>query len=85
MLDVEPDSFDVVVEHVLDDDVRIRLERYGASSVQARASAEAAGRASREAATALLERGYTVRDAGAVLGLSPQRVSQLTRRAQRPA
>ncbi len=36
-----------------------------------------AAKANRDAALALRSRGYSVRDIGALMGVSPQRVSQL--------
>jgi predicted RNase H-like HicB family nuclease len=82
MLDVAPDSFDI--------DVVPQVPAPVTRAVKARASAQAAEQAA-EAATqqavqTLLGNGYTVRDVGALLGLSPQRISQISARAQqRPA
>jgi hypothetical protein len=52
-----------------------KARRARAKLVEAEQSAE---KATVEAAKALVAKGYTVRDAGKLLGISPQRVSQLT-------
>lgn len=85
MLDIDPASFHVRVEP----DVPVEV----AEAVQARTAlreAEArAEEATRRAAVALLRQGYSVRDAGRVLGVSHQRVSQIARtdegRKRRPS
>ncbi|MCX4387091.1 hypothetical protein OG777_09125 [Micromonospora peucetia] len=70
MLDVDPHSFDIDVQPDLPQEVtRARSEL--------RKAEESAEEATVTAARALLAKGYTVRDAGALLGISPQRVSQL--------
>ncbi|WP_436521250.1 type II toxin-antitoxin system HicB family antitoxin [Actinoplanes sp. HUAS TT8] len=48
----------------------------------AREAGEKAERATESAVRALLRDGYTVRDAGALLGLSPQRISQIAARGR---
>jgi len=80
-LDVPPDDLDVTVEPEVPHEVSHAL-------AQRRAAREAELRA--ESATALavdrlIEAGFTVRDAGRMLGLSPQRVSQISRAADREA
>ncbi|HSV67996.1 MAG TPA: transcriptional regulator [Mycobacteriales bacterium] len=77
-LNLDPSSFDVEVVEVLPetvaDDVRqARQARQQATRAQADADA-----AMRRAAARLVRSGLTVRDIGRVLGVSPQRVSQLT-------
>lgn len=76
-LQVRADSFDVVVEpevpKVAAGPVRRARKLRGEAD---RLQGEAA-EATREAATALVRSGLTVRDAGALLGLSYQRVGQL--------
>ena len=73
-LDVVPKSFEVRVEPEVPAEVTVaRVAR--AKMVEAEESAE---KATVEAAKTLLSQGYTVRDAGKLLGISPQRVSQLT-------
>lgn len=73
MLDVAPDSFAV--------EVRPEVPREVARAQQAREKAKVAGQRATEAlntaAQSLISHGYTVRDAGRLLGLSPQRVSQI--------
>ncbi|MEV7984579.1 hypothetical protein [Micromonospora sp. NPDC085948] len=76
MLDVEPHSFDVEVEPDLPQEVT-RARKARSALRKAEKSAEEATAA---AAQALLAQGYTVRDAGALLGISPQRVSKLAPR-----
>ncbi|MBU8858470.1 MULTISPECIES: type II toxin-antitoxin system HicB family antitoxin [unclassified Micromonospora] len=73
LLDVDPQSFDVDVRPDLPQEVtRARKARSALRKAE-----ETAEEATVTAARALLEKGYTVRDTGALLGLSPQRVSQL--------
>jgi predicted RNase H-like HicB family nuclease len=73
-LDVSPKSFGVAIQPEVPGEVT-RARRARAKLVEAEQSAE---RATVEAARALVAKGYTVRDAGKLLGISPQRVSQLT-------
>lgn len=76
MLDVDPQSFDVDVQPDLPQEVtRARKARSALRKAE-----ESAEEATVAAARALLAKGYTVRDAGALLGISPQRVSQLAPR-----
>ena len=78
--DVAPTSFDVKVEPVLEGEVEKTVVAATEASERARAAAEEAGRLQRNAATTLLQKcGLTVRDAGALLHVSPQRVSQLAK------
>jgi predicted RNase H-like HicB family nuclease len=73
-LDVTPDTLAI--------EVRPEIPAEAAEAVAARTAAREAetwaDKLTRAAAAALLAKGYTVRDAGALLGISPQRVSQLT-------
>ena len=73
-LDVTPDTLAI--------EVRPEVPAEAAEAVAARKAAREAetwaDKLTRAAAAALLAKGYTVRDAGALLGISPQRVSQLT-------
>jgi predicted RNase H-like HicB family nuclease len=75
MLDVAPDSFEIEVKPEVPSEVTVARQARTALR-QAELSAE---EATRSAAEALLRQGYTVRDAGELLGISPQRVSQITR------
>ncbi|WP_434740954.1 hypothetical protein [Micromonospora sp. SH-82] len=86
MLDVSPHSFAVVVRPEVPQEVTQAREARQTLR-QAERSAE---ETTREAVEALVRDGYTVRDVGELLGISPQRVSQITRggrpgRAHRPA
>jgi hypothetical protein len=73
MLDVDPNSVDVDVQPELPQEVtRARKARSALRKAE-----ESAEEATITAARALLAKGYTVRDAGALLGISAQRVSQL--------
>ncbi|WP_329109020.1 type II toxin-antitoxin system HicB family antitoxin [Micromonospora sp. NBC_01699] len=74
LLDVSPESFDIEVRPEVPGEVNA-ARRARARLVEAERSAE---EATVEAARKLLAEGYTVRDAGKLLGISPQRVSQLT-------
>jgi hypothetical protein len=83
-LAVDPGSFDIEVVEVLPEAVveearRARQARETAGRAQADADA-----AMRRAVARLVRSGLTVRDVGRVLGISPQRVSQLTPTGARP-
>ena len=76
--DVPADSFEVVVQPRLDADAEQTVAASAEATRRARQAAEEASRLQREAATTLLTRyRLTVRDAGTLLHVSPQRVSQL--------
>lgn len=75
MLDVAPGSFEIIVKPEVPGEVT-QARQARTALRQAERSAE---EATRSAAEALLRQGYTVRDAGELLGISPQRVSQITR------
>lgn len=85
MLEVDPASFDIEVRPDVPDEV-LRARQARGALRQAERSAE---EATRSAAEDLLQKGYTVRDVGALLGISPQRVSQIVRsqssESERPA
>jgi predicted RNase H-like HicB family nuclease len=76
MLDVDPVTIEVTVEPELPGTVARAIEARRA----ARAADEAAEQATATAVRTLIGDGYTVRDAGALLGLSPQRISQIAAR-----
>lgn len=81
MLDTDPNSFDVVIEPQLSDTARQVLDEVQ----RARQAAQQAGEEERLAmrrAAAVLTRDLSQRDAGRVLGISFQRVSQLLRPSQ---
>jgi len=73
-LDVTPDTLTI--------EIRPEIPTEAAEAVAARKAAREAetwaDKLTRAAAAALLAKGYTVRDAGTLLNISPQRVSQLT-------
>lgn len=81
MAGVEPDSFELDVRIQLPDSVRAHLsevERARGAETEARSHAAAELRA---AAAELKNAGLSVRELGAVLGISYQRASQLTSRS----
>lgn len=77
-LEVAPDSFSVFVVPELDSEVSKAAVAVRKATRDAAAAVEAAAVSTRAFAADLLRKGYTVRDAGAILGVSPQRISQLT-------
>lgn len=79
MLGVAPETVRVQVVPEVPSPVSHALEARQA----ARLAQEVADQATAAAALALLNDGYTVRDAGALLGLSPQRISQIAPSAAR--
>ncbi|MCP3820095.1 type II toxin-antitoxin system HicB family antitoxin [Streptomyces sp. A3M-1-3] len=76
MLDVEPDAVSVSVEPVLTEEERAVL-REAAEVRKARAEVEERERRVMQHAASTLTRNLSQRDAGRILGLSFQRVSQL--------
>ncbi len=74
MLEVPADSFDIEVMPEVPDEVSTAPR----ARDELREAEQAANTATERAARWLIEHGYTVRDAGRLLGLSPQRVSQIT-------
>lgn len=72
-LDVAPDSFDVTLAPEVPPYIAVALE----VRAEAERAYEKAAEAVAEAVDNLEKEGYTVRDAGALLHLSPQRVSQI--------
>jgi predicted RNase H-like HicB family nuclease len=81
MLDVDPKLIQVEVCPEVPCPVSHALEARRA----ARRAEEIADQATAAAARSLLDDGYTVRDAGALLGLSPQRISQIAPTVARPS
>ena len=83
MLEVPEDSFDVVVEPDLDSlgPVREAVEAALGERARANAAQEAASSAMRHAVSEIRASGYTSRDAGMLLGVSNQRISQIERQA----
>ena len=79
VLDIAPDSFEVVVVPEVPNAVRAIVEEATAARSQAARAQDEAAHLTREAARRLVEEGLTVRDAGALLGVSHQRIAQLVR------
>lgn len=73
----DPDSFDIVVDPVLPDSSATAVARARAASEALERAEEARDTARRDAITALKGEGLVDRDIGPLLGISPQRVSQL--------
>lgn len=82
-LNVDPTSFDVVPKLDLPADVERHLALAAEAREQAAYAQAAAAREYREAALALREKGLTVRDVGAALGVSFQRAQQLVTAAHK--
>lgn len=76
-LDVDPASFEVEVTEVLPDSTIDEVRAAREARVRAAIAQGAADAATRTAVYRLINSGLTVRDIGRVLGISPQRVSQL--------
>jgi len=79
-LDVPDDSFDVILQPVLPEELELELQE----AKTARSRADDAGREAQDAVRRVTRRlhdelGLTVRDAGAILGVSHQRAQQLLR------
>jgi predicted RNase H-like HicB family nuclease len=79
LLEVPADSFEVDVRPDVPDEVTAAL----AARLAAREAEERADRATIDAVHTLLDAGLTVRDAGQLLHLSPQRISQLAPKSSR--
>ena len=77
VLDVDPDSFGVELNFDLDSDVLNQVNRAREASAEAAEIQERASRESRAAVHALRNEGFTLKEAGYFLGVTPQRVAQL--------
>lgn len=73
-LDVAPGSFDIDVRAEVPDEVEVAL----AARLAAEEAEQRANQATIDAVHTLLGSGLTVRDAGRLLHISPQRVSQIS-------
>jgi len=76
-LEVDPDSFDVDITVHVPDAWRAEAEGVRQARAEAKRMEAQATERARAAARRLRAQGLPVRDVGAVLGVSPQRVSQL--------
>lgn len=81
LLDVAPRSFEVTVVPEVPSTVRAIVDQATTARSQAAQAQDAAAQLTREAARRLVGEGLTVRDAGALLGVSHQRIAQLVRQA----
>lgn len=72
------DEFDVALE-VADRDLSGAVATYREATEESRLAAARASKVSRETVRAFVDRGLPVRDVAELLGVSPQRVSQLTK------
>ena len=79
VLDIAPGSFEVVVAPEVPAAVRTLVDQATTARSQAADAQEAAAQLTRDAARRLVQEGLSVRDAGALLGVSHQRVAQLVR------
>jgi predicted RNase H-like HicB family nuclease len=81
MLQVPQDSFDVVVEPQMESmgDLRAAIEDALRARQAAEEAQEASSMAMRHAVREVRSSGYTARDAGMLLGVSNQRISQIER------
>jgi hypothetical protein len=79
VLDVAPGSFEVTVGPEMPDAVRAIVDQATTARSQAAQAQDTAAQLTREAARRLVGEGLTVRDAGALLGVSHQRIAQLMR------
>ncbi len=77
MTGVDPADVVIVVEPVLEEDLARSLARFHELQAQQDALQSEANDLAAGTAIKLVERGYTLRDAGRVMGLSFQRVHQL--------
>ena len=76
-LQVSPDSFDVTVSFEIDPQLQALIEQAKAASRTAQDAQLQATSKTKSAVELLHEQGFSTRDAGALIGLSPQRISQL--------
>ncbi len=77
-LDVEPHTFNIDLEVEIPGEARASWEQAKALESSARRESAAAAAFARSAVASLRAEGFTYKDAGIVLGLSPQRVQQLS-------
>jgi predicted RNase H-like HicB family nuclease len=77
VMDVDPLSFDIQLEFELDERIRNLVDESRALTREAEATRDEAAARSRAAVRAMLDDGLTQREAAVVMGVSPQRLSQL--------
>lgn len=77
LLDVGPDTFDIDVEVHVPEQWSSWVEELRAKQAAQSRAERAASTSLRETARRLKESGLPVRDVGSIMGVSPQRVSQL--------
>src|SRR3989304_9392859 len=82
VLDIAPTAFEVVVAPEMPDPVRTIVEQATMARSQAAQAQDTAAQLTRDAARRLGREGLTVRDAGALLGVSHQRIAQLVRQGR---
>jgi DNA-directed RNA polymerase specialized sigma subunit len=79
LLDKAPDSFEVEIVPDLTDPERLALEGIDEAKANYELAKVQITRRQREAAALLVkDQGLTIRDAGAIMGISYQRIAQLT-------
>ncbi|MDO8730983.1 MAG: hypothetical protein Q7L55_00170 [Actinomycetota bacterium] len=76
-LQVQPDSFDVTVSFKIDPQLQASIDQAKTASRTAQDAQLQATSKTKSAVELLHEQGFSTRDAGALIGLSPQRISQL--------
>ena len=79
VLEIPPDSFEIVVAPEVPVALRTVVDKATTARSHATQAQDAAAELMRDAARRLVEDGLTVRDAGALLGVSHQRIAQLVR------
>ncbi len=77
MADAAPDSFDLITDIALPDEVTTHLKQAEQLREQSRQAQASAAAEVRQAARLLAEQGMSLRDVGAALGVSYQRAHQL--------
>jgi predicted RNase H-like HicB family nuclease len=81
-LDVAPDSFEVAIRPQLDDETRALVVKAAEAKARVQASQHFANAAQQAAAQRMAKAGLTMRDAGAILGLTHQRIQQILSRPE---
>jgi hypothetical protein len=82
VLDISPDSFEIIVAPEVPATVRTMVDEATKARSQAAQAQDAAAQLTRDAARRLVDEGLTVRDAGVLLGVSHQRIAQLVRQGR---